>query len=101
MELIHHEIQEGQLCAQHCLNTLLQCPVFDAIQVSCLGIWLIQMNILFYGIVATIHVKQNRKLSLSSSMKLGQVIIVRGIEFNGRNVNLKNIYFSWHPSHNS
>ena len=33
MELIHHEVQEGQLCAQHCLNTLLQCPVFDAIQV--------------------------------------------------------------------
>lgn len=34
MELIHHEIQEGQLCAQHCLNTLLQCPVFDAIQLA-------------------------------------------------------------------
>ncbi|KAL5254343.1 hypothetical protein ACHWQZ_G013953 [Mnemiopsis leidyi] len=34
MELIHHEVQEGQLCAQHCLNTLLQCPVFDAIQLA-------------------------------------------------------------------
>lgn len=37
MDLIHHEVQEGQLCAQHCLNTLLQCPVFDALQLAAIA----------------------------------------------------------------
>lgn len=34
MELIHHEVQQGQLCAQHCLNSLLQSAEFDAIQLG-------------------------------------------------------------------
>lgn len=34
MELIHHETQQGQLCAQHCLNSLLQSAEFDAIQLG-------------------------------------------------------------------
>ena len=30
MEFIFHEIQEGSLCAQHCLNSLLQGDYYSA-----------------------------------------------------------------------
>ncbi|KAJ8922381.1 hypothetical protein NQ315_004324 [Exocentrus adspersus] len=34
METIFHEKQEGSLCAQHCLNSLLQGPYFTAVELS-------------------------------------------------------------------
>uniref|UniRef100_A0A6M2DMQ2 ubiquitinyl hydrolase 1 n=1 Tax=Xenopsylla cheopis TaxID=163159 RepID=A0A6M2DMQ2_XENCH len=34
MEVIFHEKQDGRLCAQHCLNALLQGPYFSAIELS-------------------------------------------------------------------
>ncbi|CAH8515507.1 unnamed protein product [Heterobilharzia americana] len=34
MELIFHEKQEGSLCAQHCLNALLQGPYFTAVDLA-------------------------------------------------------------------
>ncbi|RNA23188.1 ataxin-3 isoform X2 [Brachionus plicatilis] len=34
MELIHHEAQEGLLCAQHCLNSLLQGDYYSAIDLA-------------------------------------------------------------------
>lgn len=37
MELIFHEKQEGYLCAQHCLNALLQGPYFSAVDLATLG----------------------------------------------------------------
>jgi len=37
MEKIFHEKQEGALCAQHCLNSLLQGPYFDAVSLSEIG----------------------------------------------------------------
>lgn len=37
MESIFHEKQEGYLCAQHCLNALLQGPYFDAVHLANFG----------------------------------------------------------------
>ncbi|XP_023030358.1 ataxin-3 [Leptinotarsa decemlineata] len=37
MEAIFHEKQEGSLCAQHCLNSLLQGPYFTAVDLSSLA----------------------------------------------------------------
>ncbi|KAJ8975174.1 hypothetical protein NQ317_011077 [Molorchus minor] len=37
MEAIFHEKQEGSLCAQHCLNSLLQGPYFTAVELSTLA----------------------------------------------------------------
>uniref|UniRef100_UPI00358F560F ataxin-3-like isoform X2 n=1 Tax=Myxine glutinosa TaxID=7769 RepID=UPI00358F560F len=37
MEAIFHEKQEGSLCAQHCLNSLLQGPYFTAVDLSALA----------------------------------------------------------------
>ncbi|CAH1966730.1 unnamed protein product [Acanthoscelides obtectus] len=37
MESIFHEKQEGSLCAQHCLNSLLQGPYFTAVDLSTLA----------------------------------------------------------------
>ena len=37
MEKIFHEKQEGSLCAQHCLNSLLQGQYFDAVTLSEIG----------------------------------------------------------------
>ncbi|CAH1119586.1 unnamed protein product [Phaedon cochleariae] len=37
MEVIFHEKQEGSLCAQHCLNSLLQGPYFTAVDLSTLA----------------------------------------------------------------
>ncbi|GBM01925.1 Ataxin-3 [Araneus ventricosus] len=37
MEAIFHEKQEGSLCAQHCLNALLQAPYFTAVELATLG----------------------------------------------------------------
>ncbi|XP_018569829.1 ataxin-3-like [Anoplophora glabripennis] len=37
MEAIFHEKQEGSLCAQHCLNSLLQGPYFTAVDLSTLA----------------------------------------------------------------
>eukprot|EP00842_Homolaphlyctis_polyrhiza_P000144 jgi/Hompol1/112/HPOL_002442-RA len=37
LPIIFHEKQEGQLCAQHCLNALLQGPYFTAVDLSQLG----------------------------------------------------------------
>lgn len=37
MELIFHEKQEGSLCAQHCLNSLLQGSYFTAVDLSTLA----------------------------------------------------------------
>ncbi|XP_040571873.1 ataxin-3 [Lepeophtheirus salmonis] len=37
MEAIYHEQQEGQLCAQHCLNVLLQGPYYTAIVLASLA----------------------------------------------------------------
>nr|CAH7723557.1 unnamed protein product [Callosobruchus chinensis] len=37
METIFHEKQEGSLCAQHCLNSLLQGPYFTAVDLSTLA----------------------------------------------------------------
>lgn len=37
MESIFHEKQEGYLCAQHCLNALLQGPYFNAVDLANLG----------------------------------------------------------------
>uniref|UniRef100_A0A8I3WQQ4 ubiquitinyl hydrolase 1 n=1 Tax=Callithrix jacchus TaxID=9483 RepID=A0A8I3WQQ4_CALJA len=34
MELIFHEKQEGSLCAQHCLNNLLQGEYFTAVELA-------------------------------------------------------------------
>ena len=34
MEKIFHEKQEGSLCAQHCLNSLLQGPYYDAVNLA-------------------------------------------------------------------
>ncbi|KAH8860387.1 Ataxin-3 [Schistosoma japonicum] len=34
MELIFHEKQDGSLCAQHCLNALLQGPYFTAVDLA-------------------------------------------------------------------
>lgn len=34
MELIHHETQDGLLCAQHCLNSLLQGDYYSAIDLA-------------------------------------------------------------------
>ncbi|CAG9855912.1 unnamed protein product [Phyllotreta striolata] len=37
MDVIFHEKQEGSLCAQHCLNSLLQGPYFTAVELSTLA----------------------------------------------------------------
>ncbi|XP_029172462.1 ataxin-3-like isoform X2 [Nylanderia fulva] len=37
MESIFHEKQEGYLCAQHCLNALLQGPYFNAVDLASFG----------------------------------------------------------------
>ncbi|XP_076650049.1 uncharacterized protein LOC143357433 isoform X2 [Halictus rubicundus] len=37
METIFHEKQEGYLCAQHCLNALLQGPYFNAVDLASFG----------------------------------------------------------------
>ncbi|KAI4470674.1 ataxin-3-related [Holotrichia oblita] len=37
MEAIFHEKQEGSLCAQHCLNSLLQGPYFTPVELSSLA----------------------------------------------------------------
>ncbi|XP_060581559.1 ataxin-3-like [Ruditapes philippinarum] len=37
MEAIFHEKQEGSLCAQHCLNALLQGPYFSAVDLADIG----------------------------------------------------------------
>ncbi|XP_071439782.1 ataxin-3-like [Hetaerina americana] len=37
MEVIFHEKQEGSLCAQHCLNALLQGPYFTAVELASLA----------------------------------------------------------------
>ncbi|XP_001639386.3 ataxin-3 isoform X2 [Nematostella vectensis] len=37
MEAIFHEKQEGSLCAQHCLNTLLQGPYFTAVDLAAIA----------------------------------------------------------------
>ncbi|KAF8796909.1 Ataxin-3 like protein [Argiope bruennichi] len=37
MEAIFHEKQEGSLCAQHCLNALLQAPYFTAVELATLA----------------------------------------------------------------
>ncbi|CAH0547792.1 unnamed protein product [Brassicogethes aeneus] len=37
MEAVFHEKQEGSLCAQHCLNSLLQGPYFTAVDLSTLA----------------------------------------------------------------
>ncbi|CAH1113906.1 unnamed protein product [Psylliodes chrysocephalus] len=37
MDVIFHEKQEGSLCAQHCLNFLLQGPYFTAVKLSTLA----------------------------------------------------------------
>ncbi|KAJ8939109.1 hypothetical protein NQ318_005929 [Aromia moschata] len=37
MDAIFHEKQEGSLCAQHCLNSLLQGPYFTAVELSSLA----------------------------------------------------------------
>ncbi|GFY08752.1 ataxin-3 [Trichonephila clavipes] len=37
MEAIFHEKQEGSLCAQHCLNALLQAPYFTAVELAALA----------------------------------------------------------------
>ncbi|CAH0391644.1 unnamed protein product [Bemisia tabaci] len=37
MESIFHEKQEGYLCAQHCLNALLQGPYFTPVELATLG----------------------------------------------------------------
>ncbi|XP_020913568.1 ataxin-3 isoform X2 [Exaiptasia diaphana] len=37
MEAIFHEKQEGSLCAQHCLNTLLQGPYFTPVDLASIG----------------------------------------------------------------
>ncbi|XP_076623350.1 ataxin-3 isoform X1 [Colletes latitarsis] len=37
METIFHEKQEGYLCAQHCLNALLQGPYFNAVDLANFG----------------------------------------------------------------
>ncbi|XP_043678877.1 ataxin-3-like isoform X2 [Vespula pensylvanica] len=37
MESIFHEKQEGYLCAQHCLNALLQGPYFNAVDLANFG----------------------------------------------------------------
>ncbi|XP_056638199.1 ataxin-3-like isoform X2 [Diorhabda carinulata] len=37
MDTIFHEKQEGSLCAQHCLNSLLQGPYFTAVDLSTLA----------------------------------------------------------------
>ncbi|XP_075228603.1 ataxin-3-like isoform X2 [Lycorma delicatula] len=37
METIFHEKQEGSLCAQHCLNALLQGPYFTPVDLATLG----------------------------------------------------------------
>ncbi|GIX91315.1 ataxin-3 [Caerostris extrusa] len=37
MESIFHEKQEGSLCAQHCLNALLQAPYFTAVDLAALA----------------------------------------------------------------
>ncbi|KAG8194766.1 hypothetical protein JTE90_026406 [Oedothorax gibbosus] len=37
MEAIFHEKQEGSLCAQHCLNVLLQAPYFTAVDLATLA----------------------------------------------------------------
>ncbi|XP_076247934.1 ataxin-3 homolog [Calliopsis andreniformis] len=37
METIFHEKQEGYLCAQHCLNALLQGPYFTAVDLADIG----------------------------------------------------------------
>ena len=34
MEFIFHEIQEGSLCAQHCLNSLLQGDYYSAVDLA-------------------------------------------------------------------
>ncbi|XP_032819913.1 ataxin-3 isoform X3 [Petromyzon marinus] len=40
MDAIFHEKQEGSLCAQHCLNSLLQGPYFTAVDLSTLAVQL-------------------------------------------------------------
>ncbi|XP_038075539.1 ataxin-3-like [Patiria miniata] len=37
MDAIFHERQEGSLCAQHCLNSLLQGPYFSAVDLADIG----------------------------------------------------------------
>jgi hypothetical protein len=37
MEFIFHEIQEGSLCAQHCLNSLLQGDYYSAVDLAHIG----------------------------------------------------------------
>lgn len=37
MEYIHFEKQQGSLCAQHCLNALLQGPYFTAVDLATIG----------------------------------------------------------------
>ncbi|XP_017787814.1 PREDICTED: ataxin-3-like [Habropoda laboriosa] len=37
MDIIFHEKQEGFLCAQHCLNALLQGPYFNAVDLAIFG----------------------------------------------------------------
>lgn len=37
MDIIFHEKQQGSLCAQHCLNALLQGPYFTAVDLATIG----------------------------------------------------------------
>lgn len=59
MNSIFHERQEGSLCAQHCLNALLQGPYFNAVDLAELAAQLDQEESAQLGHVNNSHVSHN------------------------------------------